>query len=451
MVRNNSSRAAKLKRRDRCRARPLVEPLESRMVLSACGVTCELIDGHLHIHGTAADDSIAVRYDAESALVEVVGGVDEVVGQFPVADVEALTVNGLSANDQLQVDSLLSLPLTVRPEGESSASSSQSSSNHSHQSGLTSNNTAAVLISTTVPTRLSETDLSKSKSEFSGDASITLGATHTTHESSVSSAAVAAVLLNAHSDHVANSGAMPVMAPGAGGESHNHGTVYITTTAAAVTSTAGAVAISASHDPSAGSTAETQLATSNHGHNAEPKVKIESSSKLVPKRCTVTASGGVLVTSVDGKRQCDCEAKAEAAKAVKELLAGNDEAQAGPRSAALAECLPCQRSALANATDAAVCSFLPIDPAHPLSMLPLPIMEHLDGESCPEKGAATSEAQAADAEFLQGLQIVGFALLAGSVALLPTLRFGKPRKRDDEVEPAVDWLFGRLQVEPLLR
>ena len=50
-----------------CRRRPFVEPLEDRMVLSVCGVTCDLIDGQLHIHGTSADDSIAVRYDAATA------------------------------------------------------------------------------------------------------------------------------------------------------------------------------------------------------------------------------------------------------------------------------------------------------------------------------------------------------------------------------------------------
>ena len=80
-------------------------------------------------------------------------------------------------------------------------------------------------------------------------------------------------------------------------------------------------------------------------------------------------------------------------------------------------------------------------------------MDHLDGEACPEKSAYASEdQQAADAELLHGLQIVGLSMLAASVALLPTLRLGAQRNRDDDnFQPAVDWLFGRLHVEPLLR
>jgi hypothetical protein len=243
---------------------------------------------------------------------------------------------------------------------------------------------------------------------------------------------------------------MPVAGMPAGGEGHQHGAVHLTATGATVTAAGGAIALISSHDLSAAPAGVVELASSNHGQHSENTIKLDTSSKLVPKPCTVTASGGVLVTSVDGKRQCDCNAKAAAAKAIKEQILGSDEADVSRSPAALADCLPCQRSAVS--ADAAVCSFVALDAEHPLNMLALPIMEHLDGESCPEKSAAAdAERQAADAEFLHGLQIVGFSLLAASVALLPTLRWNAPRKRDDEFEPAADWLFGRLNVELLVR
>ena len=58
---------------------------------------------------------------------------------------------------------------------------------------------------------------------------------------------------------------------------------------------------------------------------------------------------------------------------------------------------------------------------------------------------------AEEAPWLSGLQIVGWSLLATSAAVLPSLRRRKESEDEDkEKMPAVDWLFGRFNVELLM-
>jgi hypothetical protein len=111
---NRPARAA------RWRFRPRVEPLERRLALAA-GVTCHLIDGDLQIYGTAAEDAVAVRYDAEAAMIEVHGEGEGVVGEFPLAQVERLSLAGLAADDQFLIDSRIALPIAIAPAGEATS------------------------------------------------------------------------------------------------------------------------------------------------------------------------------------------------------------------------------------------------------------------------------------------------------------------------------------------
>ena len=330
----------------RWQRRPFVESLEGRMVLSTCGVECELIDGQLHIHGTAASDNIAVQYDAASSSIKVVGGVDEVVGQFPLADIQRLNLNGLSDADQFKMDSLLFLPISYSAEGESLGSSSDANT-HGHQHGVTSSSAANIQADEL------ESLNSTSSPAFTPDQSKVVPPIPLAHFSHLASTEATPVFYS-HSDHVE----IPTFVPShaahsVANQSHAHTAAY-----SAVAATAVSAAI-IHHEAPAKLAVEANLTSDDHGTHPETKTKAEPSSKLVPKRCTVTDSGGTLVTSVDGKRQCDCDAKAQAAQEIKQQLAAGEQGPAGLASlAALADCQPCQRSALLAglAADFALCS-----------------------------------------------------------------------------------------------
>src|SRR5262245_24542313 len=97
------------------RFRPVVEQLEMRAVLSVCGVACELTDGVLNVQGTAGPDSIALRYDAYTRQVDVIGGDNELIGRYPLSAVQSLNIHGGAGDDRFEVDS--QLPLAINLQG----------------------------------------------------------------------------------------------------------------------------------------------------------------------------------------------------------------------------------------------------------------------------------------------------------------------------------------------
>jgi hypothetical protein len=164
-------------------------------------------------------------------------------------------------------------------------------------------------------------------------------------------------------------------------------------------------------------------------------------------------TGRQVVTSVDGRRQCDCAQKKLADEAVTKQLA---EMGVSPDVlvAVLAECVPCQRNLLlaGQPGEEEVCSALPVGAAG----VPLPGLEVVEGKACPAVSAKRHSIRSADrssaAPWLSDVQIAGVGLIAVSVALLPKLR----EKCDEDEQSAegsfadhVDWLFGRLNLEQL--
>jgi hypothetical protein len=256
--------------------------------------------------------------------------------------------------------------------------------------------------------------------------------------------------LNSHAGHFASLGGAAVVTTDSMATSHSHGAVYFTSAERT------ALSLTAAPEPSAASPLDQNLTSGSHDQHAQAGAKLEAKTKLLPKRCTVTYSGGLLVTSVDGKRQCDCDGKAKAAQQVKEQLADHDEMPAGLRAlaAALVDCQPCQLAALnAAGAESGVCSFFPAASMDPLEALFPASLTPAGPGTCPEREAhLRDEAWGADADWLRGVQIVGLSMLAASVALLPTLRGNTTEdetQRTDDFWHAVGNLRGRLHVEPL--
>ena len=452
--RSNRSRRNALP--DRWRRLPLMEPLEGRTVLSACGLACGLVDGVLSVQGTAADDLIAIRYDANTASVAVVGRDEELIGQFPLADVRGLNVNGMGGNDQLQVDSQLQLAVHDVNGADGESPSTHAASEHAHQHGttvgtavpssaaLTSSNLGPSLVPSLGPILGATQAPSFANASNTTDPTVaTVGSLVTDHSSHGSFGA--AFGLETHPHNAVFAGGMIATAASASPlQNHNHVANYQGPSSAAF---AGAV------DPfnlSSGSETQRDSESTAHGRHTSTASPSETPSKLVPKRCTVTQTGGLVVTSVDGKRQCDCDQKKQAAEEIARQLAGKDAAPGTGLALALADCLPCQQSALLVGLPEGfqTCSLPPGAPG-----LPFAGLEHPGGPSCPAKSSSAAEAtESIESPWLAGLQVVGWSLLATSVALLPMLRERKDEDRevDEAAVPAVDWLFARFNVELLL-
>jgi hypothetical protein len=201
--------------------------------------------------------------------------------------------------------------------------------------------------------------------------------------------------------------------------------------------------------PSAEAAEDASAALKDHDNHAASTTTGEERIKLVPKPCTVSKTGGLIVTSTTGKRECDCpEKQLAAAEATKQIFAEDGPLGVKGLVTSVAECLPCQSSALfpGLAGELLTCP-LPGSPGS--STL---VLDHLSGEACPEKQAEDSAWLAAeDAGLWRGLQLVGLPLLASSIALTPALvRRKKAEENDQPAVRAVDWLFGRLNVELLM-
>ncbi len=439
-----------------------MEGLESRTVMSVCGVTCELTDGMLNVQGTTADDLIAVRYDAAAASVSVVGRNDEVIGQYLLADVRGLDINGLGGNDQLHVDSSLhdALGMTAA-EGENSAASG--STMHSHGSAAASTNNTSN--TTSSPYSGFEPALAPSLAPSLNSLTVSSTAASPLNSTSSANLSVTATVADHGAYHVAAS-------VDVGTVSHVHDSPAV---GAVVSLVSGAVSMAGhSHAPTAyhsasasGSEAMSEAhATSpveefsgelKLGEHEKHEVAVTSNvgfKKLVAKPCTVSYSGGLVVTSVDGKRQCNCDQKKQAAEEVKQQLAGKNGTAGDGLATATVECVPCQQAgifAVGLPKEFQTCSS-PMSSAKQTIALPVLKLldEHHGGAACPTRSAA-EDAVLTETAWLESLQYVGWPLVAAATAALVPAMFERRKKNDEEDEaPALDWLFGRLQVEPLL-
>jgi hypothetical protein len=439
--------------------RPLLESLETRSVLSSdCGVTCDLMDGMLHVRGTTGDDSIAVQYDSASQTLQVIGGEQELVGTYSLADVRSLNVEGFTGNDRFSLDD--SLPIAVKlngGEGEDSLAAHPVGDLHGHEQG-----TAAALA-------LSHFGLEDVNLELSPNsaAGTTLAAVIETDSYSPLDAAPlnSSLQLTEHGSHSIGAAASPIesqslhhaglMATSAnvtftGLSTHNHTPAALY----AGGSTAGAVSGFATGLVYATSLTLEQVdpGLQESQSHAQSHTEFEAPSKLVPKRCTVTYAGGLVVTSVDGKRQCDCEQKQNAAEATSQQLFAPDQAAAAQGIAVsfVVNCLPCQDSAwlshVPGVGGVCLASFgspagQPAGDAHTAAP-----------SVCSQEAAADRYAAESAAVWMEGLQAIGWSLVGASAIILPLLR---PRQQDDEQDrparPAVDWLFGRIGLERLAR
>ncbi len=443
--------------------RLFVEGLESRAVLSVCGVTCELTDGMLNVQGTTADDLIAVRYDAEAASVSVVGRNEEVIGQYPLADVRGLDINGLGGNDQLHVDSALHDALGMNTaEGENSTSSSGM---HSHGSAASTNNTTSTpfsgfgpaLAPTFAPAlsslAVSNTAASQLNSTSSANVSVTATvADHSAYHDAVTHAtAPADIGAVAHAGHYSSmAGAVVSLVSGAVSMAgHSHAPLAYHSALAS-----GHEATSELHATSPAEEFNGELKLGEHEKHETTVTTNVAFNKLVAKPCTVSYSGGLVVTSVDGKRQCNCDQKKQAAEDVKQQLAGKNGTGSDGLATATVECVPCQQQsgifAAGLPKEFQTCS-APMTVAKQAITLPvLTLLDEHHGATCLTRSAA-EDAALTETAWLESLQYVGWPLVAAATAALVPAMLERRKKNDEEDEaPALDWLFGRLHVEPLL-
>jgi hypothetical protein len=444
--------------------RLFIEGLESRAVMSVCGVTCELTDGMLSVQGTPDDDLIAVRYDAEAASVSVVGRNEEVIAQYPLADVRGLDINGLGGNDLLHVDSSLHDALGMNAaEGENSAASSGNT--HSHGSATSTNNTTSTSFSGFGPAltpslapslnslSVSNTAASPLNSTSSANLSVTatVGDHSAYHDAVAHIAAPVDAGIVAHASHYspAAGAVISLMSSAVSVAGHSHVAADYHSAAAS-----GGETMSEVHAASPAEGFSGELKDGEHDKHETTVTTSVAFNKLISKPCTVSYSGGLVVTAVNGKRECGCDQKKQAAEEVKQQLAGKEGMGADGLAAAAVECVPCQQQSGIFAggllKEFQTCS-APMAAAKQAITLPvLTLLDEHHGASCLTRSAA-EDAALTETAWLESLQYVGWPLVAAATAALVPSRLERRKKHDEEDDaPALDWLFGRLQVEPLL-
>ncbi len=424
----------------RRRRLPILESLEGRMVLSVCGVECNLVGDVLNISGSPSNDAISVVYDKTSASLRVSASLpsgEEFIGQYPVQNVASLNFSDLTSNDRYTIDSELALEVTLDANLSAPLDPALLSIGPFLSSSGATQGVDQIL------QRIVGTDSSTLQAAEHNlhDAQQAEGYS-TTHESSPT-----------HEDHSSlPSSAGSVLSPTLMPSGHGHemsGAAFLVSTAVAHS---GSIAHSVSRQASSSDgEPHGDSLLKEHSDPVASKSTTQTSSKLVPKRCTVTLSGGVVVTAVTGKRQCDCDAKATAAKEVSEQLSPKEIESGGKiLMAATSECVPCQGPAWLSGLPAEfqTCSISPRRAGLPLLILD----EQHDGPSCPLRSEAEDLA-VTETAWLENLQYVGWPLLAASVVLIPTLferRVKEDRESEDDTHPAVDWLFGRFNCELLM-
>lgn len=249
-----------------------------------------------------------------------------------------------------------------------------------------------------------------------------LAADHSAHSSGSGD-----YLLSGLASHVHNSASL-AGAVSAGVLAHNHAASLRSLSSPGSATTADDTTLD-SHDQHAG----------NNGVTASP-------TKLVNKACTVSYTQGLVVTAVDGKRECDCDEKKAAADAIAKQLNEGGTPFAGALKLAIADCLPCQQSLLAGLpAELQTCALSPADAVD----LALPQLG-IHGDACPDRASVARETDTTASTWMDGVKFVGWSLLTASVILAPTLWNNEDDEdeADKRAEPS-DWFFGRLGAELL--
>lgn len=434
----------------RFRGRPRVphlESLEGRAVLSVCGVSCDFVDGKLRVDGTAGNDLIELRYDAQKESLSVIGANDELVAQFPLADIRQLDVHGLDGDDVFHVDAAIRVPITLNGgEGEDALVANTASDSHLHQHGtevsavLAQNSIEGTVVLGRVNNQNAATAAGQAPPLPLGTVQPVLSAPSATAASGAFIITGTTVQSLDHGSH-GSSAAVPLLVE----HSHDGATALL----------AGATSfLLPQHGHAIATVAAVRSATLAEGQNDELPVEhgahatdvnpVQPQSKLVPKPCTVSRSGGLIVTAVTGKRECGCEAKALAAEeATRQIMGQGGAAVVRGLVTSVNDCLPCQAGGLPS--DLLSCS------APMIMGGPTMVLDHLSGDSCPAAEEAAVDAVVAESSpFLGGLQMVGYTLLATGAVLLPSLRQRKAAKDEEREATNVDWLFGRFDIELLM-
>ena len=416
--------------------------LERRAVLSVCGVECQLAGGVLNVAGTAAADAIALRYDSASQLVAVIGRDNELVGQFPLAEIDRLVVSGGAGDDRFEVDSSLPVQIDLHGgEGEDLlASSAFTEHTHSHGGGAasllaqSSIERRELLTAVAAPTLLTGSAAGPALPPTLGPAPVSLGG--------ASSALAAATMVGGHTGHetlltsipAELHGSHPLAAAalaGAAFASHAH--------ASGAVSASGSAARGIDRDSdwsAAGTSGDVAKTAAHHSSSSSPSGEVVA--KFAPKRCTVRTTAKELARTVNGEKKCDCaKKKAEAAAAAERAAAseqGDKSAAKEKAQPAVPACPRCERlAALADTALAEECVLTPAeDDLHPVASA---------------MAAASMDAASAEAGALAwqgGLHWAGWTL-AGLGLLFAAHRSEKRRAEGarDEFPAAVDWLFAR--------
>ena len=285
------------------------------------------IDGrHLQVQGTAADDLIAVRYDAAAASVSVMGRDDELIGQYSVADVRGLNINGLGGNDLLHVDPALERTLASGAEGENASSSSNMHSHGAVVPSSTSNKPTSSAFANYGPTlgpslapALSSVSVGNTATSVGGSVNLSVTSTSVAEHNSHGATSGPDFSMTSHIHDSPAAGAMiATIASVVSMQNHGHAAAYRSM------STGNGEAMGTRHDSLVVDDSSGEWELDGHDKHEVAATSNVSFGKLVAKPCTVSYSGGLVVTSVDGKRQCNCEQKARSAEEMKQALAGKN-------------------------------------------------------------------------------------------------------------------------------
>ncbi len=285
-----SSPTAVAKRRDR-KARPNrpaglrfgLESLESRAMLAGvCDVTCEVIDGTLFITGGDSQDVVEIQFDASTNTVQVVGD-NTVLGSFSVPSLNAIRVDGLGGDDQIDVTQ--GLPVRVFTDGGDGEDqlNIELSTNaaHSHGSSIFVRNIESVqqVAASTPNSNGGASNNAVLFGMFTSDSS------HGGHDAASS----ASVSVDGESHHgVASASSLSANVVSSG--DHDHGPTIVVATVKS--------------DEKGSLDAERGSAKFDASHHGGTSSKAYGGTELAKKWCTTTLLANRLVTTLDGKPTC---------------------------------------------------------------------------------------------------------------------------------------------------
>ena len=301
------------------RRRHTLEQLETRTVLAADCVTCELVDGVLQVAGTVGADSIEIRYDSNSKAVEVLGA-NELIGRFAADGMREVIIYGNAGDDQFRLSSPLPMPTYLDGgEGEDSlATLAAAHEEHSHGHADEVDHAITALSVEHEDSRNAAIDpevindvlplfagFSNSVSSSPSLASVAGSAFHNGHEPSHTSAVAVASGTSSNSFHASG--------PSAGVGTHTTaGNTFASNAhehAASISATAsgmGGLVIAESQTVKA----DGKVGKFGDGasHHADLAIKQKGSTSYTAKWCTTTPWAKQLVANFAGTAKCKCDA-----------------------------------------------------------------------------------------------------------------------------------------------